>query len=65
MNHKLIAIDADLHTQIKAMAALLDMSIKDFADEALRKALPNERLLPFDNPPRRLVDPAVEYETEE
>ena len=65
MSYKQILVTQELHQQIKAAAALQGQSILEFAESALRRALPDAPLLPFGDTPRRLVDPAVEYETEE
>ena len=60
MRYKQIAIDPELHQQVKAAAALEGKSIGQFTEEALREYLPLEQLLPFS--PSYLVDERERYE---
>jgi len=46
---KQIVIDDQLHGQVKAAAALRGETLREFAERALRAALPTEPLLPFGN----------------
>jgi len=62
MSYKQILITEDLHRRVKVAATLLDLSIKDYTERALRAAMNADDKL---NPPRRLVDSGVSYEMEE
>ena len=59
MEDKMIRISGDVHTQVKATAALYNMTIRDFTERALKKFI-----LP-DLKARTLVDTKAPYEVQE
>ena len=61
MSYTTISIDPKVHTQTKIAAVLQGLTVKAFTERALLDAINRAE----SENPRRLVDPAVEYETEE
>ena len=61
MSYQNIAIDPKIHRQSKIIAMLQGLTLKTFTETALLDAINRAE----SENPRRLVDPAVEYETEE
>jgi len=59
---KTLWINGELHAQIKAHAALLGESIREYTERALRLQLADS---PIARGQRVLLEPRVEYETQE